>query len=228
MRTLAALVSLCIVLTGSRIAAAESASASAELSADSAGSSSERTDKAIAPEFGGGGGVDIPTGGLGLGPAFFIEGGARFRLGPGSLVAALRIGFQTFSTSVEGSSPCPSPEACVAADNGRYAYDLNEQALLFGLPVSYRFLPPDAFFNPYIGVAPTLFLLKATSTAFELENTETGTQFGVAALLGGQVRLGPGALFLEVGFQYAGLSHRITGESNLGAITTALGYRVML
>ena len=55
---------------------------------------------------------------------------------------------------------------------------------------------------------------------------ETATRFGVQGLLGAQLRLGPGALFVEAGYRYAALQHRATGDAQLSTVTLALGFRV--
>jgi hypothetical protein len=136
--------------------------------------------------------------------------------------------FEYFASEHEGDLPCTGAGPCVLADAGHFSYELTEQALSFGIPIAYRFLPPDEVGTPYVGVVPTLYLLKATSTAYETENTQTGTQFGVAAHIGGQLKVGPGGIFLEAGIQYAGLGHSITGDASLAAFTAALGYRATL
>jgi hypothetical protein len=185
-------------------------------------------DKFLSGEVGAGVGIGIPTAGLGVGPDVFIEGGVALRLGPGSLTGGLRVGFQTYSTDAEGALPCPSPNACVQPDAGRYTYDLNEQLVRIGIPVGYRFLPPDTIVVPYVTIIPALFLLRATSTAFESENEQTDTQPGVHALAGAQLRLGPGALHLEAGYQYAPIEHSIMGDTSLSSVLITLGYRFIL
>jgi hypothetical protein len=87
-------------------------------------------------------------------------------------------------------------------------------------------LLPDKRIHPYIGIQPQIFLLRATTTSFGLENSQGDTKFGFAGLLGGQFDIGPGGAFFEAGFQYATLEHKLTGKSNLGAVTFALGYRL--
>jgi hypothetical protein len=123
--------------------------------------------------------------------------------------------------------------ACIQPDGGAYSFHLDEQALLIGVPITYRFFAPDQAFTPYAGVLPEVFLLGTKTTSFGLSNTQGDVRFGVAVLLGGQYRVGPGSLFLDLAFQYAGLGAKdptsglsLTGASNLGAFTAAVGYRM--
>jgi hypothetical protein len=51
---------------------------------------------------------------------------------------------------------------------------------------------------------------------------------GVGIPLGVEFGLGPGALIGEVLFQYGGLNHKATGDSNTGALNIALGYRLLI
>jgi hypothetical protein len=166
---------------------------------------------------------------LSVGPNFFLDIGARFRVGPGFLAAALRGGYQRYTASGKGSIPCAATQttACISANGGAYSWDLVEETVTIGLPISYRLLP-DKRIHPYIGVQPQVFLQRATTTSFGLENSQGDTKFGFAGLLGGQFDVGPGGIFLEAGFQYVGLEHRLTGKSNLGAVTIGLGYRIAL
>ncbi len=219
-----------IITTISVLAVAGVASAADEDSADE-GSADEGAgygDRPVFGEVGAGVGLGISTAGLGLSPVVFLEGGALFPLGPGALTAGLRLGFETYSTDASGTLPCSSPDPCVAADGGNYSYDINEQTFFFGLPISYRFLTPDDVVQPYVGLMPTIFLLKATSTAFDSENQQTDTQFGIALFGGAQFPLGPGGILAELGWQYASLQHSITGDSSLSAVTILAGYRFLL
>lgn len=138
-------------------------------------------------------------------------------------------GYQRYTADGSGSIPCAATttSACISANGGAYSWNLVEETVTIGLPISYRLLP-DKRIHPYIGVQPQLFLLRATTTSFGLENSQGDTKFGFAGLLGGQFDVGPGGAFLEAGFQYVGLEHRLTGKSNLGAVTLGLGYRIAL
>jgi hypothetical protein len=60
------------------------------------------------------------------------------------------------------------------------------------------------------------------------ESEETSTQFGGALLGGLEIRLGPGTFLAELGYGLSDLPHRITGETNTGALTFEIGYRLFL
>jgi opacity protein-like surface antigen len=197
--------------------------------ADTASPTDAKVHKKVAFEIGAGVGLNIATGGLSLGPNFFLDVGARFHLGPGFLAVAARGGYQRYTASGEETLACGATVtgACIASDGGRYTWDLVEETVTIGLPISYR-LFPDKRLHPYFGVIPQIFLLRATTTAYGLENNQGDTKFGFAGLLGAQFDVGPGGVFLDAGFQYAALEHKLTGMSNIGAVTIGLGYRVAL
>lgn len=182
----------------------------------------------MAFEIGIGVGLDISTGALSVGPNPFLDVGGRFHLGPGFLAVAVRGGYQRYTATGQGSIACTptSTTACIAGD-GTYKWDLVEETVTIGLPISYRLLPEKRL-HPYVGVLPQVFLQRATATSFGLENSQGDTKFGFAGLLGAQFDVGPGGAFFEAGFQYAGLEHRLTGKSNLSAVTLGLGYRLAL
>jgi hypothetical protein len=59
------------------------------------------------------------------------------------------------------------------------------------------------------------------------ENTETATEFGVYGALGLELVFGPGSGFFQVGIAWSDLAGRITGDSNTGNLSPAIGYRFM-
>lgn len=218
-----------MISLGAFVLATAASSVAMAQSADTAPTDAAKPQKKVAVEIGLGAGLDIATGGLSLAPNPFLEVGARLRLGPGFLGIAARGGYQRYTASGEGTLACGASVtgACIATNGGKYSWDLVEQAVTVGLPISYR-LFPDKRLHPYFGVVPQLFLLKATTTTYGLENSQGDMKFGVQGLLGGMFDVGPGGVFLEAGFQYASLDHRLTGVSNVGAVTVALGYRLAL
>lgn len=200
-----------------------------------------RPPRRVAVELGPVLGMGISTSGLGVGPDLGLEVGARVSLGSGVFAFALRGAWSVYAKEGSGATPCapmgsggsnanPAPSSPCVSDpaQGTYGWSLTEMLVRIALPLSYRFLPASNAFNAYVGVAPTLTLQRAETTAFSQITTETAMRFGVHGLLGAQYRLGPGAAFFEAGYAWSTVSHRATGDVSLGAVQLALGYRVSI
>jgi hypothetical protein len=185
--------------------------------------------------------MGISTSGLGVGPDLGVEVGGRIALGPGALAFSLRGAWATYARSGTLSMPCapagsgganasPAPNApCVSEPSqGSYDYALTELLIRVSLPLSYRMLPLSGAFNVYVGVAPTLTIQRAETTAFTQRTVENALRFGVQGFAGAQLRLGPGAAFFEAGYAWSPVAHRATGDTALGAVQLALGYRVAI
>jgi hypothetical protein len=98
--------------------------------------------------------------------------------------------------------------------------------------VTYRFnrLKPLTLF---VGIGPRIYLLKSTvrgsvGSATIGDTTEKSTSIGFGIPLGAEFRLGPGSIFGSVLMEYGGLDHTATGDTNTGAISLTLGYRLFL
>lgn len=119
--------------------------------------------------------------------------------------------------------------------SGGYTWEIRQKELMLGLGLLVRFLEwtPDETWNGYAAAAPVLFLLETVadgaSSAGEPfgENTETGTEVGLYFGLGAEYHIGPGAAFFELSLTWSDLDTFMTGDSNTGALTPALGYRFM-
>lgn len=229
--TLAALSGLSAAPAGAAEASSSSASsgaASAEVKpADTttAAASSSAKKKDVSVEVGLAVGLVAGTSGFGLGPGVGLDTGAAFRLGPGALGVHLRTQYQQQSKDGTIELPCSAPPSSPCIQGTKMDWKVREQALDFALRVSYRFFEPEHSWTPFIGVGPKMYLLKATTTSFGLDNTETDTRFGFVAFGGAQANLGPGHVFGEVEFQRAGLRHKITGDGSLSSLGFNLGYR---
>ena len=57
---------------------------------------------------------------------------------------------------------------------------------------------------------------------------EQSTKVGLGVPFGAEIKLGPGALIGELLFEYGSLDHTATGDSNTGALSLAIGYRLLL
>jgi hypothetical protein len=117
-------------------------------------------------------------------------------------------------------------------DGGTYDWHLTEHILAITPTVMYRFTKLKAVV-PYVGVGPRIYLLKSTVRGavggVEIpETTEQSTKVGLGVPLGAELKLGPGALIGELLFEYGSLDHTATGSSNTGALSLALGYRLLL
>jgi hypothetical protein len=184
----------------------------------------------VAGEIGLGVGLGWAHAGLGLTPELALEGGVRIRLPQGSLGIHLRGGYQTYSVDGGGSLPCSEGEAgpCVSSNDGAYTWNLVEHTGRVSLPLSYRILGPEKRATPYLLFAPGLWMTTSRVTSYELVNSQFSTAFGLYGAAGVQIRLGPGGLFAEAGYQWSQLQHRITGDASLGALRFVIGYRVQL
>jgi len=127
----------------------------------------------------------------------------------------------------------PTVERTSVADPrlaGAYDGTQTQEELTTSLGLLYRFLEPASKWNAYAGLGGRLYFLKThtegnVATQPFGENTEQSTQVGAVVVLGGEVRLGPGALALEAQFGDSSLPHVITGDVSTGALAFDLGYR---
>ncbi|MFW5741523.1 MAG: hypothetical protein ACOC1F_14310, partial [Myxococcota bacterium] len=88
-------------------------------------------------------------------------------------------------------------------------------------------------FTPYAGIGPRIYLLESTvdgsaGGATISETTEPNTEFGFGIPVGAEIPVGPGGFLAELLFQYGGLDHKATGDTNTGALSLSLGYRFLL
>jgi hypothetical protein len=180
--------------------------------------------------------VNVSAGDLNAAPGFFVGGGARLLLGPGSLGLGLRLGYERYKAWGSNTFPaCAGGTSGGCLAGGSYRWALRQQVFHVGLALSYRFLPPDSVIVPYVGVTPQLYAMRSTITAFDNQTTQGDVQPGINAAVGARVDLGPGGVFTEIGGQYAPLDPRdpdtdlgLTGDADLGAFVWALGYRLEL
>lgn len=180
--------------------------------------------------------IDVSTSDLNAAPGFFVGGGARLLLGPGSLGLGLRAGYERYKAWGTSSFPaCGAGTTGGCLPSGSYRWFLRQQVFNLGLAISYRFLPPDSLLVPYVGVTPQLYVMRSNVTAYENKTTQGDVQPGVSAAIGARARLGPGGVFTEIGGQYAPLDPRdpdtdvgLTGDAHLGAFVVAVGYRLEL
>lgn len=147
--------------------------------------------------------VDIPRGVFAVGAG--LELGARFRLPYGALAFALRPQYEYYS-------PSPGVSHVVAV----------------GLPITYRFRSLNADFAPYFGVLPQ-FAAEYSFLARDGVAIEDGawkTQFGLGGLIGAELRLRRGSVFLETGYRHMLNRQQRDDFATLNGVFVNLGYRV--
>lgn len=113
---------------------------------------------------------------------------------------------------------------------GGYTWKLTEQELAIMPVVLYR-LTGMAPVVPYVGIGPRLLLARSTvrdnGSPAIMETREQSTRLGVGIPIGAELPLGPGRAIGELLVQYGTLNHVATGDASTGAISLALGYRVV-
>ncbi|MBN1945739.1 MAG: hypothetical protein JW797_08675 [Bradymonadales bacterium] len=117
--------------------------------------------------------------------------------------------------------------------SGEFSWEIKQDELTLGLGILARFLELGRFVNGYAAIGPQVVFLH-TSVVGEAagepfgENSEEDVKFGIYGALGIELVLGPGAAFFQLGIAWSDLDGRITGDSNTGNLSPALGYRLML
>ncbi len=119
----------------------------------------------------------------------------------------------------------------IGDDGGPWIFDMNTHEVHLYLGLTYRFIAPGTRIAvPYLGLLGRLTMLHTTveGTAGGQalgENTEQSTHGGFAILVGGEITAGPGTFLFEAGYGLSKLGHRITGDTNTGALSITIGYR---
>ncbi len=135
-----------------------------------------------------------------------------------------------------GYSP-PGRSFDVNRTEGTYQASVVSQQLHFSLGPRFRVMPGTSPWNVTIAVGPRLFLLQSESQGSRqgqafMEFSEQSTEIGFFAAVGGEYRLGPGALFLDATVAWANMPHKIMGDTgnevSAGSIALTAGYRLFL
>lgn len=170
-------------------------------------------------------------------PGLFTEMGLHgqftFELGVLLPVADKRLAIVLDGNYAAPGSDGSHEDPRIGESGGTWSYDTTTQQLFLSLGPVFRFMPPGESFVPYVGLFGRYYMLKTTVNGDGNgepfgENEETSGEFGFAAALGGELRLGPGAVLAEISLGYAPLGHRITGDVSTGALGIQLGYRLFL
>jgi hypothetical protein len=143
---------------------------------------------------------------------------------------------RSFAFLVDADYAAPKSSGTQAGDprvqGGTYDWHLTEQILAIQPTIMYRFTKLKSVV-PFIGVGPRIYMLRSTVRgavgSVEIpETTEQSTKVGLGVPFGAEIKLGPGALIGELLFEYGSLDHTATGDSNTGALSLAVGYRLLL
>jgi hypothetical protein len=116
--------------------------------------------------------------------------------------------------------------------DGAYRAEVTQHELHFSLGPRYRVFEVGGPFNLSGAAGGRMYLLRSVSAGTAgaqpfPEYREQSTRFGFFLAAGGEYRLGPGSLFLDVDFAWAPLPHRITGKSSTASVSPTLGYRLL-
>jgi len=114
---------------------------------------------------------------------------------------------------------------------GAFDYNSTEQHFLIGVTLLANL--PLGKVLPYVGIGPRVYAVRTISGGVAggqtiLETVETSTQVGVGVPIGVNYMLGPGRLFGEFQFLWAGIAQKSTGDGSVGSLTLGVGYRVVL
>ena len=168
----------------------------------------------------------VPLGGLSPFVTFGVEAGYVFPWMNGAFAGALYVDYTAPKQS--GSSK----DGRIGDVGGSYDWNITEKELAFMPVFLYRFTAIDSF-TPYAGIGPRIYLLESTvdgsaGGATISETTEQNTEFGFGIPVGAEIPAGPGGFLAELLFHYGGLDHQATGDTNSGALSLSLGYRLLL
>jgi len=114
-----------------------------------------------------------------------------------------------------------------------YTTSTTQRELTLAVGALWRLFTPGAPWNAYGGVSARTWLLKTITKGSSggesfLENQETSTRFGLGATLGGELGIGPGAVFGELDLGGSDLPHAITGDVATTAMAINVGYRLLM
>jgi hypothetical protein len=162
---------------------------------------------------------------LGLGGGVAAELAWAIRLGPGALVISARPGYEGYSARNTGPVPCAGQPGCPIASGS--SYNLRTHAFTLPLLGIYRLERAGGGQGIYAGLGPVLAVSRSIIDApAEGKNDDLRRRLGFVGLVGGQLRAGRGAFFLEVAGRYLPSGHPVLDDANLAELTLSLGYRV--
>jgi hypothetical protein len=141
------------------------------------------------------------------------------------LAVTLEVGYHRPKLSGSLSDPqlggfgAPPPD-------GTYSVAVREVAFL--LSAVFRFEQALGSLTPYVGGGPGLYLHRATADIFGTVASESDGGFGLQALAGLELPLGPGGAFFEAHYHFVPVDFVTTGDVNVGGVLASVGYRMRL
>lgn len=115
-------------------------------------------------------------------------------------------------------------------DGRAYSWELTSTMVVLELTASWRLEVAEGL-GTYLQAGPRAYFVQNTLTA-EAGNDEFGERtqganaIGGVVALGGDLTLGPGAVFVALEFGGSDLNTDLTGDANTGALAIDLGYRL--
>jgi hypothetical protein len=131
---------------------------------------------------------------------------------------------------VDGSASAPDSRL---PGDGIVHYEVTQQELVLSLGGMYRIDIGSRLLMPYGGLGGRMYLLNTNVTGDVAgepygDSDETKTSFGLVVMAGVELMLGPGALLAELQMGWAPLDAYVMRDTNLGALSLAVGYRLFL
>lgn len=178
-----------------------------------------------------GGGLGKPFSDFGATPVFELELGYAPKLGdPNNRSLEIFLIGQYAQPGLDGDADEPDPRV---PGSDPFSYEVTQQMLSLSLGALYRFDLSSDLVMPYGGLGARMYMLNTKAKgdvageAFG-ESEETQSDFGLVLLGGVDIFVGPGALLAELSFGWASLDGFVMRDTNLGALSLSVGYRVML
>jgi phage tail protein X len=162
----------------------------------------------------------------GLGAA--LEARVRVPAGPG-LLLGLRAGYLRFGCSgpqISDLTVYCAPASAGSATAPRMSVGVD--TLDLGPVVGGYFARHNAPLTGYVTFAPQWVMHRSIVTRGDgTEALEAGSTFGILAMLGAQLRIGPGGLYANIGYRGTVANTQALGALPIGGMLFALGYRAL-
>ncbi len=161
--------------------------------------------------------------GLGMG----LEARARIPAGPG-LLLGMRASYERFG--------CVGPAAMTVTDfcGVTTAANINGPRTQVGLDVftvgplvGGYFARYDRPVTGYFSFVPLWLYHRSTVTRPDGVAQEAGSTFAVLAMLGAQLRIGPGGMFIQAGWRNSTANTQALGSLPIGGVAFDIGYRAL-